>query len=36
VYLPKFKEKSEEEKEYARIHLNNVVLEINVELEVEK
>lgn len=36
VYLPEFKEKSEEDKEYARIHLNNIVLEINIELEVEK
>jgi len=36
VYLPEFVNKSEEEKEYARLHFNNVVLEMNIELEVEK
>jgi hypothetical protein len=36
VYLPEFKGKLEEEKQYARLHLNNVVLEMNVILEVEK
>jgi hypothetical protein len=36
IYLSEFKDKSDEEKEYARLHLNNVVLEMNVTLEVEK
>jgi len=36
VYLPEFANKSEEDKEYARLHFNNVVLEMNIELEVEK
>ena len=36
VYLPEFEGKSEEEKEYARLHFNNVVLEMNILLEVEK
>ena len=36
VYLPEFMNKSEEEKDYARLHFNNVVLEMNIELEVEK
>jgi Methyltransferase domain len=36
VYLPEFKDKSDEEKQYSRLHLNNVVLEMNVVLEVEK
>jgi len=35
-YLPEFGNKSEEEKEYARLHFNNVVLDMSVELEVEK
>jgi len=36
VYLPEFKEKTEEEREHARVHFNNVVLKMNIELEVEK
>jgi ubiquinone/menaquinone biosynthesis C-methylase UbiE len=36
VYLPKYANKSEDEREEARLHLNNVVLEMNIELEVEK
>jgi hypothetical protein len=36
VYLSEYKDKSENEKEYARLHLNNVVLEMNIVLEVEK
>jgi SAM-dependent methyltransferase len=36
VYLPEYENKSEEEKQYARLHLNNVVLEMNIILEVVK
>lgn len=36
VYTPEFKDKSEDEKEFARRHYNNVVLNMNLTLEVEK
>lgn len=36
VYLDEFKEKNDDEKEFARMHYNNVVLEMNIELEIEK
>ena len=36
IYLPEFHEKSEQEKEFARLHYNNVVLEMNIDLEIEK
>jgi hypothetical protein len=36
VYLSEFEDKSDDQKAYARLHLNNVVLEMNIVLEVEK
>ena len=36
IYNKDFKDKSESEKDYARKHYNNVVLNINIILEVEK
>jgi hypothetical protein len=36
IYTSEFADKSDIEKEYARLHLNNIVLEINIEMEVEK
>ena len=35
-YLPQFENKSEEEKEFARLHYNNAILDMNIELEIEK
>lgn len=36
IYIQEFQKKSDQEKEYARLHFNNVVLDMIVELEVEK
>jgi len=36
AYTPEFQKKSDQEKEYARLHFNNVVLEMFIEMEVEK
>lgn len=36
IYLPEFKDKPEDEKEFARRHYHNVVLNMNITLEVEK
>ena len=36
TFFPEFENRTEVEKEFARLHYNNVVLEFNVELEVEK
>ncbi len=36
IYLPEFKDKSEAEKDFARRHYHNVVLNMNTTLEVEK
>jgi len=36
VYLKEYEKKSQQEKDFARQHFNNIVLEMNIELEVEK